>query len=134
MSDHDRMLGLLRDLLHQHALEVDRAIAAHAQWRSRLAEAVTSGRCEGDPAEIERDDQCELGRWLHDLPAESRADEGCLSVFEMHSWFHREAGRVVKLVQEKRLDEARAAIAPDSLFDVSSRQLVELLERWREAA
>ena len=134
MSDHDEVLGLLRDLMKQHAFEIDRAIDAHGAWRARLAEAVESGQCAGDPTQVERDDLCELGRWLHALPVESRADETCLSVFEMHSWFHREAGRVVKLVQDQRLDEARAAIAPDSLFDVSSRQLVELLERWRDTA
>ncbi len=135
MPTEDReLLKALQDLLRQHKLEVDRAIAAHAEWKARLTRGVAEGRLEESTLEVLRDDRCELGRWLHRLPAETRAERAWALVRDMHANFHREASEIVALVHEGDLHDARMALEPDAPFEIASRRLLDLLEEWRAAA
>ena len=129
----DELLQALNDLLRQHSLEIGHAVAAHREWKSRLVEAARSGRWEGSAVEAERDDRCELGRWIHRAGPEMRAETAWALVRDMHESFHREAAEVVTLIHQGNLNEARMALEPDAPFEVASRLLLELLESWRTA-
>jgi methyl-accepting chemotaxis protein len=134
MSDQDDLARALQDLMLYHAFEVETALEAHADWKRRLRDAIVRGYCEHGSDEAGRDDLCALGQWLHALPLESRADFAYEDVLELHARFHREAAVVVQYLEMGRIDEARAAMDPDSAFALVSTELVCLLEAWRDAA
>lgn len=133
-TQDDELLQALHALMRQHSLEIGRAITAHRDWKHRLEEAVKSGQWNGSAAEAERDDQCELGRWLHHASPETRVETAWLLVRDMHENFHREAAEVVTLIHQGNLNEARMALEPDAPYEVASRLLLELLESWRAAS
>ena len=134
MTDHDEFAKALADLMQHHAFEVEGALDAHTEWKRELRDAVVRGYCEQGSDEAGRDDQCALGRWLCSLPPESRTDRDYDVVVELHARFHAEAAGVVQLLELGRIDEARAAMDPDSGFARASEELVCLLEAWRAAA
>ena len=45
--------------------EITKAIGAHGMWKTRLRMAVESGKVDYNIAEVQRDNCCEFGRWLH---------------------------------------------------------------------
>lgn len=133
-TQDDELLSALQDLLRQHKFEVGRAISAHAEWKARLVKCVESGHCDATAGETLRDDHCELGRWLHHLPPETRSERAWNLVRDMHANFHREASEIVALVHAGERNDARMALEPGAPFDLASRKLLDLLEDWRAAA
>ncbi len=130
----DELLQALNDLLRQHSHEIAHAIAVHRDWKHRLEAAVRSGHWDGSAADAERDDRCELGRWIHHASPELRSETAWALVRDMHENFHREAAEIVTLIHQGSLNEARMALEPEAPFEVASRLLIELLEGWRTAA
>ena len=134
MADHDEIAKAVADLGAVQAFDVEAALSAHIDWKRRLRDAVSRGYCEQDSDDVGRDDLCELGRWLHSLPPEYGATSWCEEIVEWHARFHREAAGVVQLIETGRMDEARVAMDPESEFARTSRDLVAMLEMWRDAA
>jgi hypothetical protein len=89
-------------------LDFYKAIAAHQRWKVRLSAYV-----KGESNEqlnwqvICKDDQCDLGKWLHH---DARVPHAQFSLFtrliEEHAEFHRRAGEVVQLTDEGLQDAA----------------------------
>jgi hypothetical protein len=134
MSDQDELARLLGELMEQHAFEVSGAISAHGDWKRRLRDAIARGWYDLGSDETSRDDLCEFGRWLHSLPAETRADARFEEVVELHARFHHAAAVVVQYLEVGRIEDAREAMESGSEFAESSEALLYLLETWRAAA
>jgi hypothetical protein len=134
MPDRDELARALTDVLQAHALEVEAALSAHVDWKRRLRDAVSRGYCEIDSDEAGREDFCSLGRWLHSLQPTHGADPWCEEVVQLHARFHSSAAAVVQLIEQGRIDEARAAMDGDADFARASEELVGRLESWRHAA
>ncbi|TXH90606.1 MAG: HAMP domain-containing protein [Rhodoferax sp.] len=81
-------------------INLDNAIKAHADWRSKLRSAASTGE-QLDVDCIGRDDCCELGKWLH---GPGGAKHGHRPVFvdliAKHQAFHQEAGKVARAVNQ----------------------------------
>lgn len=93
-------------------IDLSHAMEAHIRWKLRLQAYVEGTSQEKlDPLDIGRDDQCELGRWIHgpgtihfhDVEAfdELRAD---------HAQFHLLAANVVRQVQANNRAGAEALL------------------------
>ncbi len=87
-----------------------------------------------DAASISRDNNCELGKWLHGeaklLHAHCKAYAKCVTG---HAEFHVEAGKVAVTVNAQRKEEAKRMLGADSAFtDVSKRVSVALIELQNE--
>ena len=134
MGSSSDLVQALQALIRSHHIEVARAVDAHREWTARLDVCVSTGHCDADESYVERDDACALGRWLHTMPAEARADGHYLAVVAMHARFHRAAAGVVRLVHAGRVADARAAMGPEGEYASASGELVGLLEDWRAAA
>ena len=134
MSSQDELARALALLMLQHDFEVSDALLAHAEWKRRLRDAVVRGHCEQAADDVGRDDLCDLGRWLHSLPIETRVDPNFEEIVELHARFHREAAVVVQFLEQGRTDDARDAMDSDSPFSQVSEEMVGVLEAWREAA
>lgn len=73
------------------------AIAAHVNWKLRI-HALLSGKLPEklDPAAIEKDNVCELGKWLHSDGKQAMLGPQHNELLAVHAEFHREAARIVR--------------------------------------
>jgi hypothetical protein len=80
-------------------IDLDSAIQAHADWRSKLRTAVA--RKETMDAEtIGCDDCCLLGKWLHGAgKSQYGGKPSFVSLVDAHRQFHQEAGKVARLIK-----------------------------------
>ena len=110
----------MSDLAMETTLTLDRAYAAHQQWKARLQESV-SARATLDVSTIRRDDCCELGKWLH---SNGRSTYGHKPEFKnlltKHASFHLVAGVVAGIINTKQYEEATTMLQDYSLFSTAS--------------
>jgi methyl-accepting chemotaxis protein len=115
-------------------MDIDQAIAAHAQWKVRLRAAIASGESV-DARSIAADDCCALGKWLHGdarkLLGARPAYQDCV---ERHAAFHREAGRVAQEINARRFDQAAAMLDGGAYTTASSAVGVAIGRLKREMA
>jgi hypothetical protein len=110
----------MSNLPSQTTLTLERAFAAHQQWKVKLQDSVTS-RSTLDIATIKRDDCCDLGKWLY---SDGRSQYGSkpqfMRLLAKHTNFHLVTGVVAKIINEKQFDEATAMLRDFSLFSTAS--------------
>jgi len=116
------------------ALDFDKVIAAHAQWKTKFRAAIT--RKESlDAATIARDDQCELGRWIHSTgKARFGHDAGFMQLLGEHRIFHKCAGDVAQTINARRYEQAMHMIDGQSEFGRASSQVTGTLSRMKHVA
>jgi len=110
-------------------IDLSKAVEAHIHWKLRLQKYLDGNSSETlDPMVICRDDQCELGKWIHgpamkhfyemDEFHELRAD---------HAQFHYVAANVVKGVQEDDRPAAEALLKGEYAH-ISHKVVIALTE------
>ncbi len=112
---------------------IDKAIAAHARWKSHLREAIDIGKSEFTVDGVRPDNTCEFGRWLAERPLDQRLGEHFKTVGDLHSRFHIEASHVLEMALAGRREEARAAMAIGSQFASVSAKLTASMTVWKKA-
>ena len=115
-------------------MDLDKALSAHLEWKMKLRGAMQS-QSQLDANAIGKDNCCPLGMWLH---GEARQKFGrapaymeCVSV---HAGFHREAGKVAHLINQKRFAEAETAMGPGTPFTTASTAAGVAIGRLKKEA
>jgi hypothetical protein len=105
------------------------AITAHVNWKLRI-HALLSGKLPEklDPATIERDNVCELGKWLHSDGKNAMPGPEHSELLTVHAEFHREAARIVRETYSGR-KIGLEAIEMGSLFGKLTTRVVGILSR-----
>lgn len=79
-------------------MDLNQAIAAHAQWKQRFRSAIADGSLL-PAAEIRKDDQCELGCWLYGAGGHQYGHlPQFVDLLERHRVFHQEAARIAERI------------------------------------
>ncbi len=112
---------------------IDRAIAAHAKWKSNLRLAIDTGRSEYTVERVRPDYLCDFGKWLLDRPPAVKTGEHYRNVRDLHARFHLEASRVLELALTGHRDEATAAMAMGGSFASVSAKLTAAMTAWKKA-
>lgn len=99
------------------------AIDSHARWKQRLQVLVDGGDEGLDAALVERDDQCELGQWIHGAGASFAGSDGFLRLCSVHARFHRCAAAVVRAALAGRSGEAEDLLQEGGAFALASREI-----------
>jgi methyl-accepting chemotaxis protein len=128
MVDEFRLApGKSTQLSKIEGLDVDTIIDGHRQWKVKLRQAIED-QATIDVATLSRDDCCGLGKWVY---AEGGQRFGHAANFtaliERHKTFHRVAGQVGELVNQKRYLEAETSMAPGTPFANATREVVQVL-------
>ena len=120
--------------LNAQALQqISQAIGAHGAWRTRLADAIRSGRSEVSAATASQDDQCAFGHWMYESATpDLKASPFYVQVCTLHAHFHAEAGQILELAVNRQTEAARQAMAPGSAFDDVSQALIQALLAWQK--
>ncbi len=116
--------------MKDHSEEIRKALLAHGAWKHRLGTAVANGASEFTVAQVEVDDRCEFGQWLHGLPADVKSTECAGKVRALHADFHREAARVLGMAVRGDKDRALKALEPGEKYCAVSGQLTLALQKW----
>ena len=114
---------------------ITKAIAAHGQWKERLANAIASGTSDFDPEVVKLPDRCEFGKWLYgsNISPDAKGSDYYQKALDLHAQFHVEAGSVLSLALQGDKAQAEKLMAPGSTFDGLSSTLTELLNEWKAA-
>ena len=110
------------------AKQIDEALVQHEAWKTRLAAAIQSGKCDCTMHEVRSDDHCEFGKWLYALPAAISGTPDGVEVTKLHRHFHYEAARVLGLALAGRKEDALAAMNHMSPFSAVSGQLARSMQ------
>jgi hypothetical protein len=113
--------------------KLQQAIAAHASWKARLRNAISTGKLEVAIGTVKADDQCEFGKWLYgrELSAAEKQSEHYITVKQLHAQFHREAATVAELATTGKKDAAEKALGTGSSYQTASSALTEAMTKWR---
>jgi methyl-accepting chemotaxis protein len=112
-------------------MDLDRAVSAHVEWKMKLRSAI-SAQVPVDAATIAKDNCCELGKWLH---GEARTKHGHLQSYKecltSHAQFHREAGKIAQLINQKNFAEAEKSLNGASSFGTASSSTSVAISRLK---
>jgi aerotaxis receptor len=117
--------------------DLDQAVAAHLQWKTRLRNAIDRGETL-DADTICRDDRCPLGQWLHGQGRQrwGHAPE-FTTLLERHADFHRTVGAVARQVNAGEKHAAGRALQGGTAFARATQATVmaiKALQRVVQAA
>jgi methyl-accepting chemotaxis protein len=91
-------------------MNANKAIDAHRQWKERFYVAMQK-RAQLNIAEIQADNCCEFGKWLH---GEAKAKFSHLASYKtcvaLHATFHQEAGKIAQDINAGNFQEANRKI------------------------
>jgi hypothetical protein len=114
-------------------MDLDAAIAAHAQWKVRLRTAIREKQSL-DAKTLSKDDQCPLGQWLHrEARARLAGLNGYAPCLQAHAAFHTEAAKVAAAVNSAKYDEALAMLDSTAYGQASSKVVLTLAALRKEA-
>jgi NADPH:quinone reductase-like Zn-dependent oxidoreductase len=112
-----------RDATASIGINLDTAIQAHANWRSKLRTALTQKE-QLDEATVSRDDCCDLGKWLHGAGGSQYGGKlSFVNLVDSHRQFHQEAGKVARLINQGAYDEAQKQLENNTAFSNASQKV-----------
>lgn len=114
-------------------MDLNAAMQKHAEWKFKFRNAIFSNETM-DAAAISKDNQCEMGKWLHGeaktLYGKSPAYARCLAD---HAAFHAEAGKVAATINARKHEEAEKMVSTASVFADASRKVSLSIVELRNA-
>ena len=116
--------------------EITTAIGAHGLWKSRLKDAILTGRSDVTPAAVRVDNQCKFGQWLYGttVSASTKASPAYQECRDLHAKFHAAAAHVLELALAGQRDQAEAALRDGTDFSKASQKLTSAMIRWKSTA
>ena len=114
--------------------EIDKAIGAHGMWKTRLKQAIETGKSEVSVETIRQDNQCNFGKWLYggSLSASDKSSIQYKAVRELHAEFHQCAARVADLAVAGKKGEADKMLAFGGDFTTASAKLTAAMMEWKK--
>ncbi|MBS0153183.1 MAG: CZB domain-containing protein [Nitrospira sp.] len=115
-----------------HKDEITKAIAAHGMWKTRLTQAIESGKMDTPVDTVRMDDQCAFGKWLYgaSLDAKDKASLQYEEVKKLHAQFHQVAAQVVELALNGKKQKALQLVSFDGEYTKISSKLTASMSVW----
>ena len=110
------------------------AADAHRAWRTRLLEAIDTGKSSMSVQDAGADDRCTFGRWLHGPDMfRDREPERWQQLHDLHEQFHRNAAHILELATTGNTSQASQRIQALEITGVE-QQLLNALQTAAGAA
>jgi len=105
-------------------MDLAHAIARHSGWKLKMRSAILNEKTL-DNVIISSNICCDLGKWLGN---EGHLKYGHLNAYqplvEIHTEFHREAGKVAALINMRQYLEAELQLSKDAPFSLASINVI----------
>jgi len=105
-------------------MDLDDAIKAHSSWKMKLARYLENPDGSLKAQEIEPDNRCELGKWIHGSVSELGHHAEYQTLKSEHAKFHLAAAGVVKRAHQGTPVTEEIAVGAGSDFGVASQKVV----------
>ncbi len=114
---------------------IKKAIAAHGMWKTRLRNAMDTGRLETPVASIRVDNQCDFGKWLYgtSINPQLKLSEHYKKVKELHASFHQLAAKVAELILSGKKGEAEKMMDMQGEYTTASEKLTKNMMDWHRS-
>lgn len=105
-------------------MDFDHAIAAHAEWKRKLATYLAAPDHSLNAEDVSADNRCELGKWLagEGKKFAKLAEYG--TVVSDHAKFHQAAGEIVRRANAGQKVAEEVALGAKSDFAAASSSVV----------
>jgi hypothetical protein len=110
---------------------IDAALTAHAQWKKRLQDAISTGQSEFKPEVVKTDNACQFGQWLYSMSSQETKSEDYIKVKTLHANFHKIAGEILQLGLSGQKDEALKKLEVGGEYGSATGKLVLALQAWK---
>ena len=112
-------------------MDFDGAILAHSRWKRRLKDAIDKKETI-DAAQTAKDDQCDLGKWIHGEARKAYGGDPALAELkDEHARFHRTAAEVVGYINRGDKAKATEMISTTGEFSHCSGRVVTAITKLR---
>jgi hypothetical protein len=109
--------------------EINAALAAHAQWKKRLQEAIEKTESEFKVEIVKKDNECQFGRWLYGLPSATKDNPEYQNIIALHAEFHKIASEILALALNGNKTEALKKLEFGGAYSSISGKLVIALRQ-----
>jgi hypothetical protein len=108
-------------------MDFDHAIAAHAAWKSKLANYLKNPDHSIQPDDVALDDQCELGKWIAGEGKQFAKLPEYAGVKSDHARFHRVAANIVMRANAGQKVSEEVVLGAKSEFASASSSVVRAI-------
>lgn len=112
-------------------MNFDQAIAAHAQWKTRLAAYLDRPDGSLNAASVGQSGGCRLGKWLEGEGRKYAQYPGFLQLAEDHARFHRAAGDVIRRADAGHAGSEEVALGTQSEYGAASSAVITALMKMK---
>jgi len=115
--------------------ELDKAIGAHAMWKSRLQMTIATGETDTPIETMCQDNECAFGKWLYSS-AFTPMDKASIHyevVKNHHAEFHQMAADIATLALDRKKVEAEQMLRDYGEFAKLSIKLTRAMMEWKKA-
>ena len=105
-------------------MDFDYAIAAHAEWKRKLAKYLAAPDHSLNADEVSADNRCELGKWLAGEGKKFSKLAEYASTVSDHGKFHKAAGEIVRRANAGQKVTEDVALGAKSDFATASSSVV----------
>ncbi|OIQ78104.1 methyl-accepting chemotaxis protein II [mine drainage metagenome] len=116
------------DTSGEAGINLDNAIAAHAEWRRKLRACATTEHKQLDAQTISRDDCCELGKWMHGAGNSKFGGKPTfVELIKQHKQFHIEAGKIAKVCNSGDAAQVEKMLESGTAFSHATNEVTRLI-------
>lgn len=108
-------------------MNFDEAIKAHSSWKMKLANYLRKPDGSLDPADIEPDNLCPLGKWIHTSGSAYAEHQEFKELKNSHAKFHKCAAQIVRDADSGKNVSEDIALGASSDYAKVSKEVVSLL-------
>ena len=108
-------------------MNFDDAVKAHVTWKSKLQAYLAKPDKSLDSQKVAKDDQCDLGKWLHGEGAKFASHAAFKQLVAEHAQFHQAAGDIIRRADGGQKVAEEVALGGKSSFSTTSQQVVRLI-------
>ncbi|MGF1600304.1 MAG: CZB domain-containing protein [Acidimicrobiales bacterium] len=99
----------------------------------RLKNAIESGKSDVAPEQVQVDNQCEFGTWLHSLSEDEKRSPRWEAVRQHHAEFHKTAASVLTDALAGNKAAATAQLDTTGAYGKASAALTGQMTAWKQA-
>lgn len=112
-------------------MNFDDAIRAHSAWKTKLSAYLNNPDGSLKPEEIEPDNACALGQWIHEEGIAHSGDSDYQELKKIHANFHKAAAEVVRRADSGEAVAEDVALGATSDFAKHSSAIVSGIMKLR---
>jgi methyl-accepting chemotaxis protein len=109
-------------------MDFNEAIKAHTFWKVTLRWMI-NGQRPVDGEKLGRDNDCELGHWIHGDGAAYKSFSSYQTLVSEHAGFHAIAGAVARCIATGDSEVAMQMMADGGEFSLASARTIEAIRR-----